>query len=325
MTPFALSLVVLGVLAHFLPEWTRPDFFFGVTIDPALRLSDAGRHVTRSYRTILWTATIAAIPILLTTGPWEAALVQAGGFLVALSVAHRRVLVYAAAPPTTIEVDLHAPTEKFPGGILAALVPLLSSALLAWWASRHWDQLPLRIPTHIGLHGADRWVTRTTAGVYGFIGAQAALSMLCVLSAWGILHWSRRLSGRKADAALDRRFRSVNVDLFLAVAYLLAGAAWISLLKPEAAGLIGVAVMALIVVWYLLLIQLNRRTTTAALGDRTPDACWKLGMFYVNRADPSFFVAKRFGIGYTVNFGNRWAWVALGAILIAAVSRSLVR
>lgn len=35
------------------------------------------------------------------------------------------------------------------------------------------------------------------------------------------------------------------------------------------------------------------------------DDNWKFGMFYVNRNDPSYFVKKRMGIGYTLNFGHK--------------------
>ena len=52
------------------------------------------------------------------------------------------------------------------------------------------------------------------------------------------------------------------------------------------------------------------------VGDRTPDECWKLGLFYFNRNDPALFVEKRFGIGWTVNFANPRAWLVLGAILL---------
>jgi len=55
----------------------------------------------------------------------------------------------------------------------------------------------------------------------------------------------------------------------------------------------------------------------APVGDRTPDACWKWGLVYVNAADPSILVEKRFGIGYTLNFGNRWTWVVLALLLVA--------
>jgi len=49
------------------------------------------------------------------------------------------------------------------------------------------------------------------------------------------------------------------------------------------------------------------------------DKCWKWGIFYVNRDDPKVFVPKRYGIGYTLNFGNRWSWAAVALIAIAIV------
>jgi uncharacterized membrane protein len=47
-------------------------------------------------------------------------------------------------------------------------------------------------------------------------------------------------------------------------------------------------------------------------------AAWHAGVFYVDRADPALFVPKRWGIGYTFNFGNPRA-VAL-AFALAALS-----
>lgn len=37
---------------------------------------------------------------------------------------------------------------------------------------------------------------------------------------------------------------------------------------------------------------------------RDDDSYWKLGSFYVNRDDPTLFVEKRFGVGFTLNFGR---------------------
>jgi uncharacterized membrane protein len=51
-------------------------------------------------------------------------------------------------------------------------------------------------------------------------------------------------------------------------------------------------------------------------GDRTPDECWKGGLIYYNPEDPALWVEKRFGFGWTVNFGNRRAWFVLGGILL---------
>lgn len=36
------------------------------------------------------------------------------------------------------------------------------------------------------------------------------------------------------------------------------------------------------------------------------DRHWKLGVFHVNPEDPAVLVEKRSGVGYTLNFGNRW-------------------
>jgi uncharacterized membrane protein len=67
----------------------------------------------------------------------------------------------------------------------------------------------------------------------------------------------------------------------------------------------------------------SRVTDTAeyqpAIGDRTPDAAWKWGLFYYNPEDPAVIVEKRFGLGYTLNFGNRWSWVIMPALLLPLV------
>ena len=42
-------------------------------------------------------------------------------------------------------------------------------------------------------------------------------------------------------------------------------------------------------------------------------------MFYVNANDPALMVEKRFGIGYTLNFGRPGAWFLAAAILAVAV------
>ncbi len=54
------------------------------------------------------------------------------------------------------------------------------------------------------------------------------------------------------------------------------------------------------------------------------DVLWKGGIFYFNRADHSFLVAKRFGIGWTLNFGNPLTWVVLWGIVMIPIISLLV-
>ncbi|MEM0157113.1 MAG: DUF5808 domain-containing protein [Thermoplasmataceae archaeon] len=48
------------------------------------------------------------------------------------------------------------------------------------------------------------------------------------------------------------------------------------------------------------------------------DAFWKAGMIYYNRDDPSLIVPKRFGIGYTVNYGNPFIKIAIFIVMTSA-------
>jgi uncharacterized membrane protein len=60
--------------------------------------------------------------------------------------------------------------------------------------------------------------------------------------------------------------------------------------------------------------RLNGNVRGLALGpgtDRDDDRFWKAGLLYVNRDDPAIVVGARFGVGWTLNFGNRAAWLIL--------------
>ncbi len=54
------------------------------------------------------------------------------------------------------------------------------------------------------------------------------------------------------------------------------------------------------------------------------DRHWRAGMRYVNPADPALFVQKRFGVGWTLNFGNPRAPVLPAALLAVAVLLSVI-
>ncbi|GDY29576.1 DUF5808 domain-containing protein [Gandjariella thermophila] len=57
---------------------------------------------------------------------------------------------------------------------------------------------------------------------------------------------------------------------------------------------------------------------------RDDDRYWRGGMVYVNREDPAVLVPKRFGYGWTVNFGNpRARWLLLPIVALAVVVRVL--
>ena len=58
------------------------------------------------------------------------------------------------------------------------------------------------------------------------------------------------------------------------------------------------------------------------IATKKDDDYWVGGLFYNNPNDPSLFIEKRSGIGYTINFGSKISWLLL-AILIAFIARSI--
>lgn len=57
---------------------------------------------------------------------------------------------------------------------------------------------------------------------------------------------------------------------------------------------------------------------------RDDDKHWKWGIFYVNRNDPSIFIEKRFGIGWTNNWGHPASWIIFLIIILVPIILILV-
>jgi uncharacterized membrane protein len=334
MILIVIALLAMSGLFSIVPRLTRPDLFFAVTVAPDFRRTADARRILWRFHAIVRGFTVGAITLeILLRLPLVAMLVQGAGFIWALVEAHARALSFAAPPNPIVEVDLAAPRERLPGGPLVALLPLVAVAALGIWTSLHMDRLPPRFPYHFGLHGPDRWVQTTPATVSAFLAIFAAVCLLLIGVAWALLHWSRRISTSGAGADRERRFRRRVVLLLIVTEYLMVFPAWAMLFQPGAAAMNiwGLALTIVIVAFVATLLHAgqggSRRTVAAGappVGDRTPDACWKWGLFYVNPADPSILIETRFGVGYTLNLGNRWTWIVVLLLLVPIVVGTMV-
>ena len=322
----AAAVVTIGALLHIMPGLTRPDIFFAVTVEPKFRRSPDARRIRSRYRIIVWVSTLAAAALEAATGLTPAALiVLAGGLLWALASTHRMALAHAATPTSIVEVDLAARREGLPGGPAVAFLPPASLAALGLWMILRPNTLPSSFPVHWGLNGPDRWVPATPGSVLVFLATMAWLCLFLVAMAWGLSRWSRRITAYGPRGALERRFRRRVLGMMILSEYFLVVPAWAALFQPSAAlmNIWGPASLGTILGFSVslgLLGQGGSHKASAAgaapTGDRTPDACWKWGLFYVNPADPAVWIEKRFGLGYTLNLGNRWTWALLGVLLV---------
>jgi uncharacterized membrane protein len=323
-----IGLVSVSTLGHFVPQFTRPDVFFGVTVDLAFRTSDAARRILRDYRIALWCSAIAAGAFI-----WVfhraglAFLIYGIGSCGAQVASHRRALIHATMRSTTIEVDLSAPKEHIPGGLLVALLPFAALIGLGLWAVPHTDRLPDRLPIHWGFNGPNRWMTTSPRAIIGLLVQHAFMCLALSALALGVLHWSRRVSMSGLSAAAERQFRRRTILLVLTAEYFTILPPAFGLLQAPALAM-KVWSVALLVTVLAFVIRLMRAGQGGArlrtvgqrwIGDRTPDARWIGGLVYFNPTDPALLVEKRMGIGWTLNFGNPWSWVPLIAVAVILV------
>jgi uncharacterized membrane protein len=215
----------------------------------------------------------------------------------------------------------------------------------AIWLYLHWDEIPEVFPVHWGANGQPNgWAIRSFAGVYGPLLVGAALCALMGLLAYAMPRWSRLIRVGGAAGEGERRFRLVFVSIVVATEYFLALTfMWVGLLplsqkQSGPPGFVPMLVFALAftVIIIVLMMRFGQGGTRLAgsagagagamapVGDRTPDKYWKLGLIYINRDDPALFVEKRFGIGFTLNFGHPGVWVFLAVLVAVFVAIILI-
>jgi uncharacterized membrane protein len=247
------------------------------------------------------------------------------GACAAQVASHRRALIHATTRSTIIEVDLSAPKENIPGGLLVALLPFAALIGLGLWATLQADRLPDRLPVHWGFNGPNRWVITSPRVIIGLLGVHAFACLVLTASALGVLHWSRRVSASGPSAAAERSFRRHAVLLILTAEYFTILPPAFSLLHAPALAmkLWSVALLLTVLAFLIKLIRAGQGGAIAAggqsIGDRTADAHWIGGLIYFNRTDPALLVEKRMGIGWTLNFGNPWSWVPLIGVAVIVV------
>jgi len=350
---FVFMVGVDGVLFYLLPRLTRPDLYFAVTVPPDFRDGAEGAGILSRYRREVWIHSLIALGLILlsTRGGPMLALLQVGlfwqllGCFVAYLRGRWRVMPHAVAPATLREADLAPRRARLPGGWAFQFGPFAILAAVALWLQFHWQQIPERFPVHWGIDGKPNgWATRSFSGVYGPLLVAASVCAGLVLFAYGVLRWSRRIQVRGGPGQSEVRFQHIMLSLLLGTEYFLALLfAWVGFLalRSQAQTPSPVAVIVPALAFTVLVMVVMVRTgqggsrlpeypslsppsVAAPVGDRTLDRYWIAGIFYVNRSDPAIIVEKRFGLGYTLNFGQPVSWIVLGLIVVVPLALILL-
>ena len=331
-----LGAFVLGaaLLFHWLPLWRRQNLWFSVTVPPGFRSTPAGRAALARYRAVVWLVSAAALAGLFasrTLGwPWLAApalLAQPVGASAAFASVRRRVRPFGVSAAQIRSATLAPHHEGLPGGTASVIGPLGMLAVTAIYLRARWRDLPDRFPIHWTLNGTPNgWATRSWTGVYGPLLICAIVVVFQLGMAEVILRRTPR--GRVPGTEhWTTRFRRANLVLLVVSTWgmsVVFAAVALSPLRSSASGaswIVAILPLALVLLMVPFVVQIVALTRDARSGsDGTPDSCWKLGLFYYNPADPAIMVEKRFGVGYTFNFGHAAVWLVLGAAVLLLVA-----
>jgi len=215
------------------------------------------------------------------------------------------------------EVQLTSWRNESGSSVWITVVPFLLLAFVAVYLKLRWNDIPQSFPVHYGADGLpNRWAQRTTDAVFGPVLFGFYMNIFMLALAWFNEHWAKRSSMQQLTVRCLKWITWPLSAMFalIALSPILPIPIWVMVIVVLG-GIIAIVVW---MIWKYSSLTEDDQSTPQA------DDFWKAGSFYYAPDDPALFVVKRTGLGMTVNFGNRWAWLVLAGIVLAAMIPALI-
>ncbi|PTL76376.1 DUF5808 domain-containing protein [Vitiosangium sp. GDMCC 1.1324] len=193
-------------------------------------------------------------------------------------------------------------------------IPFAILAGAAAWLASRWDSLPERWVIHWGPGGVPNgYASKTFGGVFGPLLFAAALAVFLEL----IAELTERITRARRMPRLARAYGNFVRWVSIAV---VASIAAVTVLLPSSTppsprlilGMILGSIVLALVAGGLGLASAVREMT--AKGESLPKGYGPL--LYRNPEDPRLLVPKLSGVGWTLNFAHRSAWLLLALLLL---------
>jgi uncharacterized membrane protein len=206
-------------------------------------------------------------------------------------------------------------------------------------------KISARIPIHFNFKGtANGFMDKSYFHVLA-MPITSAVTLLIFVGIYYIIKKSKQeidASSPEISKQQNRRFRFLWSSFILITAFVLT--VWFLFVSLFADGIISLSqvtfeVLNLILPFYILLTvillsvkigQSGSRLKVSAVEAKTnmrnidDDRNWKFGMIYFNPDDPSLFVEKRLGVGWTINFGRPAALIIIAAIIVIVITSEIL-
>lgn len=355
-----IVLMTLPLLASlvFMPYFTRETLSFGVTISEETFHSEPLRKLRRQYAgisSLIYIILIACCLLIIMSWPTVSkeivfAIGITGMVICSLLMNvtfHFKMKNLKANFPATpkqrqrLALQTNFRQQKLVFSNRWFIIDGIIMVINAAWILSYYDYIPNLLPMKFDFDGnVTRYADKSVLTVLFPNIMQAVMIITFVFINWSILKSKQQINpgdpeGSAARNAIFRRrwsFFNIMTSLIIILLFSFIQLNMILSFDTEMLALVSMLVPSLIVIGALVMTVITGQGGSRIGPKRTPspvqpyddDAYWKLGGLYYNPYDPSLFVEKRFGIGWTINFANKKAWAVMVGLIALIVTASLL-
>ncbi len=358
---FTISYIITLALQVFIPYIVQETIVFGVTIPEQHVKHPALGIVKKRYAQIVGvTGTVLLVIMLVINWMFAPSEIAQGALLLGIlygMLAVSMVLYWLNHLKITklkkeeqwgmkikqvraVDLTARSRDEMLPWPFY--VVPIGVTVFLMIFTVLHYEQIPNDIAVHWGPTGeADTWKEKTY-----FTAISLSLIMLmlqCMM--WGIADSVNRsaikLSVNRPEESLEdqlktRKYMSWHIMLLSYTLTALLTVLQLSNIYPSMAEgqillPVFIAFLALVLGSLLVYVWKKRQlrlsyvdNVVSEVMDVDEDRYWKGGLVYMNPQDPSVFVEKRFGVGWTMNLANPRGYIVIVLPLVILLLISII-
>ncbi|WP_347862069.1 DUF5808 domain-containing protein [Salimicrobium sp. PL1-032A] len=357
-----ISMILLPVYVSviFIPYWTRKTESFGVSIPERVYMDDRLKRMRKVYAFWMTMVSVVHIAVSYLLLSMVEVTEEAWGILFSVLLVlfigisfvlyyliHRRMKMLKEKEgwmkePQRLATDLSFRNRKLTYSSWWFSIPFLISLGTILFTIRMYPEMPEELPMQYGLN---QEVTDVAEKSY----RSALMLPMVQLYLTGVFLFVNKVIGRakqqtsagdpeksvQQQVIFRRRWSMFTIlsSILLTLVFIMPPVSFVYELPPLLLMILPMGAAVAIVIGAIVLSattgQGGSRVSTvagkdAAVVDRDDDRYWKLGQIYFNPDDPSIFLEKRFGVGWTVNFARPLAWGFLLGIIAIAVLLPLV-
>jgi len=333
-----ITYLPIFIIGLFIDSLSSNKFRFGVTINKEITLDPEYNKINRSFKkryclmiSLIW---IIAYIIFINWGFKYGFIISILGWMLILfylSANSNKKMLKLKNKYISKEIKKRKRVVEIGGEIekkdkrnfsfFILLFPLLNGIISYYM----YNYIPNKIAVHFDFFGMpDRYVEKTMFNVFQLIIIQTFMCILFLVIRLAVLKVPKRLDPKQPKTSKIRQniarkkianiLDILNVGIMILWCYIQLKV--LNIIKPLGIfdGIITLLILlgpiALVIVYYIKVgdlgdkIELDINEKIREAEEIDEDFLWKWGIIYTNKEDPSLIVTKRFGGGYTFNFGN---------------------